>query len=159
MKYIIKMTCKRCGKEFIAHSPARKFCSVDCQKANYKESGKAKEQWTKANHKKQQKNYSTYSNGKTRCLICGAWVKAPAMHAWQKHRISARDYKKTFSLPYGKGLLPEDLKEVKKDYVFDNGTVKNLKKGVHTRYKKGDARRLEGVKRRLELGQIKKLRI
>lgn len=48
------------------------------------------------------------------------------------------DYKSEFGLDQGKGILPDDLKEIKKNHVFENGTVKNLEKGKETRFKKGD---------------------
>jgi len=153
----IDMTCKRCGAPFIAHSPARRYCSTECQKLHYKETGRAKDSWTRANQKVQQKNWDTYSDEKQKCLICGAWVKAPAMHAYQAHGVTAHEYKEAFNIPYGVGLLPEELKKIKRDHVFDNGTVENLTKyGVPTRIKKGEPRRFDGVLRRYELGQTKR---
>ena len=48
------------------------------------------------------------------------------------------DYKLEFGLDQGRGILPDDLKEIKKNHVFENGTVKNLKKGKKFWFKKGD---------------------
>ncbi len=81
------------------------------------------------------------------------------MHAYQRHRITAHEYKEHFEIPFGKGLLPTYLKEIKRDHVFKNGTVNNLPKGKAKRFKKGEARVYDGVKRRLELKQITKLDI
>lgn len=148
--------CTVCGKEYVAHSNARKYCD-SCKVAKYKEM--QKRAWTKANYKNQQREYQKKSQDKSQCLICGAWVKAPAMHAYQKHGVSARDYKEAFELPFGKGLLPEYLKEIKREAVFSNGTVKNLKKGSFKRFKKGEDRTRDGVRRRLELKQISKLNL
>lgn len=81
------------------------------------------------------------------------------MHAWQFHRVTAREYKEEFQLPFKKGLLPEELKKIKREHVFQNETVKNLEKGASKRYKKGEERVYAGVLRRAELGQTKQPRI
>jgi len=146
--------CTVCGKEYVGYSNARKYCTP-CQEVKYKEL--AKRGWTKHNAKVQALEHSTYQAGKTKCLYCGAWSKAPAMHAYQKHGITAHEYKEAYALPFGKGLLPEYLKEIKRDYVFQNHTVDNLKAGAHMRLKKGEERTYRGVERRLELKQISKL--
>ena len=148
----LTLTCTLCKKEYVGHSHVRKFCDA-CKKEGYKKA--QKRGWTKANHKFQAKQHATYQSGKSKCLLCGAWVKAPAMHAYQKHNVSAREYKEAYNLPYGKGLLSPELKEIKREYVFANGTVENLKKGARTRIQKGEERRFDGVKRRAELGQTK----
>lgn len=78
------------------------------------------------------------------------------MHAYQKHGVTAHDYKEAYRLPYGKGLLPEELKIIKREYVFTNKTVNNLSKGKTQRFKKGEERVYDGLQRRKELGQIKR---
>lgn len=147
--------CKNCKKKSVVFSNASLFCSKDCQKESYKKSGKAKALYERANLKQQQKRWETYEKGKTKCLVCGAWTIAPAMHAYQKHKITARGYKDSFEIPYGKGLIPEGLKAVKKKHVFVNGTIENLQKGEKQRYKKGDSRCLDGYRRRKQLGQAR----
>lgn len=149
-------TCTVCGEKYTAHSNARKYCDK-CRVIKYHEMDKRR--WTKANAKVQAREYSVRTKDKSQCLICGAWVKAPAMHAYQKHRVTAYEYKEAFDLPFGKGLLPTSLKEIKRDHVFDNHTVDNLKKGKGMRFHKGEERVFEGVKRRLHIGQISRLRI
>ena len=146
--------CTECGKGYIGFSNSRKYCDT-CKEVKYKEM--QKRAWTKNNQRAQAKEHSTYRKGKSRCLVCGAWVKAPAMHAYQKHGISAHDYKDAFNLPYGKGLLSPELKEIKREHVFANGTVKNLlrPKSVRSRFKKGEQRVYDGVLRKAELGLTK----
>jgi len=69
--------------------------------------------------------------------------------------VTAHEYKEAFDIPFSKGLLPEELKEIKRDHVIENGTIENLKKGAHQRFKKGEDRCLDGHRRRVLLGQVK----
>ena len=51
--------------------------------------------------------------------------------------MSAREYKKYFSLDLKRGIVPEDYKEVMRRHVYTNGTIDNLKNGAKYRFKKG----------------------
>lgn len=144
--------CTVCHQTYTSHSNASKYCP-SCKSTKYKEM--SKRAWTKANHKHQAEEYQRQDKNKTQCLICGAWVKAPAMHAYQKHGVTAREYKQEFELPFGKGLLPQYLKERKREAVITNGTINNLPKGSGRRFTKGEDRCYDGLRRRQELNQIK----
>ena len=87
---------------------------------------------------KRDREAMTPSEGKLQCLICNRWYRQVGTHVWQTHGCTMADYKLEFGLDQGRGILPDDLKEIKKNHVFENGTVKNLKKGKKFWFKKGD---------------------
>jgi hypothetical protein len=128
--------CAYCDNEIQRTSPRAnnvKFCSADCRQSHYRDSGKLKASSDKANHSR----YNKYAKGKEQCVICDGWYWGVCYHATQRHGISEREYKKMIGADLGKGRLPAETKEKKKQHVFENGTVENLKKGAKYRYQKG----------------------
>lgn len=137
------MKCTRtgCPNEVDKSHPKanhKKYCSKQCQNLHYKEvnAERIKAVTNRLNHAK----YDKYEQGKERCIICDGWYWSVCQHAVQRHKISAKDYKRMIGADVGKGRIPKRLKRLKREYVFENGTVENLKKGAHMRYKKGDTR-------------------
>ena len=51
--------------------------------------------------------------------------------------MTAREYKEYFDLEVKKGMLSEELREIKAEHVRANGTIENLKKGKVNWFKKG----------------------
>jgi hypothetical protein len=136
------MKCKylECSKEIVRTSPRannKKFCSVECRDDHYYATGKTKERWTKNNAKTSEIN-GRYEVGKIRCKECGRYWRFLLCHVYQKHGLDKDSYKQKYGMDKGRGLIMEDLKEIKKERVFENGTVENLKKGKKTRYRKND---------------------
>ena len=76
-------------------------------------------------------------DGKIKCLVCGRYSVRPISHVWQKHDMTAREYKTEFGLDLKKGIATEEYKDRMRDHVFSNGTVDNLKRGEVYRFKKG----------------------
>lgn len=74
---------------------------------------------------------------KIKCLECGLLFTRPLSHVWQKHGLTAREYKKKHGLDVKRGIATPEYKEHMRDLVFQNGTVGNLKKGAAYRFKKG----------------------
>lgn len=64
-------------------------------------------------------------------------------HAWQRHSVLAREYKDTFGIEQGKGLIDSEQREILREHVKQNADIvikKNLvNKGRMTRFKKGDS--------------------
>jgi hypothetical protein len=56
------------------------------------------------------------------------------------HELSEAAYKKMAGLDHKKGLIPEDLKELKAEHVRENGTIGNLKNGAVNWFVPGDKR-------------------
>lgn len=75
---------------------------------------------------------------KIQCKICGKWFRQVGSHVIQSHGMTAREYREEFGFDVKRGQLPEDYRKLKADYVFENGTVKNLEKGKKFWFKKGD---------------------
>lgn len=79
--------------------------------------------------------------GKPICHICGKSFKKLMSHAWQKHGISAREYKIKFGLETTKGIMCEEsvaLARQRNLEHYDKVVLQNLvSKGEGTRFKKG----------------------
>lgn len=134
-------TCKQCLKEFTPENfNARnvKFCSVACREEKYKLTmpSRSKEARDAYNHAK----WNKYAKGKFQCPFCKGWYNALLYHVRQRHDMSASDYKARFGLNRSHSIITESIKEKKREAVFENGTVENLKKGAHMRFVKGDTR-------------------
>jgi hypothetical protein len=54
--------------------------------------------------------------------------------------MSGREYREYFDLEVKRGILPPDLRELKAEYVKENGTIENLKTGKKYWFVKGDKR-------------------
>jgi hypothetical protein len=68
----------------------------------------------------------------------------------------AREYRERYGFDVKKGQLPDDLRQLKAEQVFDNGTVENLKAGEKYWFHKGDVgistyKRSEQTRERLRL--------
>lgn len=140
-------TCKNCLKEFVNEKPNAhnvKFCSKECREELY-DITKTRS-YNAYNHAK----YNNFEVGKFKCPFCEGWYKALLHHVWQRHDLSASDYKERFGLNNSTTLITPALKERKREAVFENGTVENLKKGTPTRFVKGDTRPGMKYKRREE---------
>lgn len=84
------------------------------------------------------KIHSKKDKNKIQCAICGRYYRQVGSHIVQRHGIEAREYRKEYGFDLKKGQLPTDLRELKAKQVFENGTVKNLKKGKQYWFIKGD---------------------
>lgn len=77
------------------------------------------------------------AKNKIQCLVCKRWYRQVGSHVWQRHKMLAREYRQEYGFDVKRGQLPPDLRKLKADYVFENGTVRNLKKGKKFWWKKG----------------------
>lgn len=134
-------TCKQCQKEIIRTSPRAnnvKFCSLLCRnRFNYQKNGGAEAQREYIYKKK----YETMDKEKIQCQVCGKWYRKVGAHIVQVHKITAREYREKYGFDVKRGQYPEDLKEILREHVVENETIKNLKKGKKYWFKKGQ----EGV--------------
>lgn len=132
--------CKKCHKNFTPKPQAHnvKFCSVACREKHYDETMvcRQKEYVDARNHEK----WNKFAPGKFQCPFCSGWYRALLHHVWQRHDMSESEYKKRFGYNHSTTFITQELKEIKREKVFENGTVKNLTKGAKTRYVKGDKR-------------------
>lgn len=139
-KVEIRKNCKECGGP-ITRKRFRTYCSDTCANAaHYKTKVK---KYGKKFLREQQREYlylKTENNGKEKiqCKICGRWYRQVGIHIWYVHKMTAREYREIYGFDVKRGQLPEDLRELKEAHVFNNDTVKNLKKGKKFRFKKGD---------------------
>ena len=81
------------------------------------------------------------SDGKVICHICGKSFNKVLAHVWQKHGLSAKEYKIKFGLNTTKGIVSESTREKCQKAVrdnFDKVVVNNLiNKGTATRFTVG----------------------
>lgn len=89
-------------------------------------------------------------SNKIACLLCGKAYRRVCRHAQQAHGVTAKEYKHTFGLDTKRGLLTDEAREIMREHTKQNGTIENLKKGVHTRYKKGVSNNYPRSKQTLE---------
>jgi len=126
-----KPLCKICGKTFKRTSNSQKYCSIKCRNKQYLP------RVTEWHRQKRKKVASTPAENKLQCIICGGWYRQVSNHIYYAHKMTAREFRKKYGFDIKRGHLPEDLRELKSKYVFENGTVENLKVGAKYRYKKG----------------------
>lgn len=48
-----------------------------------------------------------FAGDKIQCLICGKWFCCLAKHLVYKHNTTAEEYKETYNLPWGRGLVSD----------------------------------------------------
>jgi hypothetical protein len=129
-KVKIRKTCKICGDK-ITGIRYRTYCSKKCRtKANNKKAYKRQREWTRNKR-------GEFKPGKIQCQICGKYYRQVGTHIYHRHHITAREYRKEYGFDVKRGQLSKDLWKIKKDYVFENGTILNLKKGKINWFKKG----------------------
>lgn len=132
----IRSNCKVCGGS-LPTSRHRTYCSKKCR--NYainKRHSKAHTDWQRDRRNRQ----AIYpSKDKIQCMLCGKWYRQVGSHIVQVHKITAREYRKELGFDVKKGQLPDDLRQLKREQVFENKTVKNLKAGKKFWYKKGQS--------------------
>lgn len=131
-----KMKCLLCKKEFKQkqHANNQKYCSAICRrKVEYKRKGGAEFQ-------REYLQKKALRDGKPRiqCKICDKWFRQVGSHIVQIHQMTAREYREEFGFDVKRGQLPDDYRQIKAEYVFENGTVNNLKKGKKYWFEKGD---------------------
>lgn len=96
---------------------------------------------------------------KLKCLICGRSYKHLGSHIWHGHKVTAREYKEEFGLPYKMALISPEIKAKKQDaFELDRERyLKNLTKaGTKYQFKKGHTgqRRISEHERRVQLERI-----
>lgn len=129
------MKCKLCKKKIvITNSNTRnvKYCSIECREKFYYINYRKEWQLNKADEKALKP-----SKNKIQCQICLKWYRQVGSHIVNRHQMLAKDYRYEYGFDVKRGQLPEDLRELKASQVFENGTVKNLKKGKVFWFKKG----------------------
>lgn len=129
--------CFHCGKVFTPKLNANniKFCSVSCRNKNYYRKHNRKEEQREYNQKKLLARF--LKNELVQCQICKRWFRQVGSHIWQKHGITAREYREQFGFDVKKGQLPKDYRELKAEQAFEGGGVKNLERGKQFWFKKG----------------------
>jgi hypothetical protein len=98
---------------------------------------------------------------KLKCKICGKQFQHLGSHIWHKHKITARQYKEKFGLPYNMALISEKIYE-KKVKAFDEHREKylsNINKDNGYRFKKGKTgtRRISELERKRIIERIEKV--
>lgn len=131
------MICKFCQKEFTVTNPHThnvKYCSKSCSgKFHYQKRGGAATQREYA----YKKYYESLDKEKIQCQICHQWYRKVGAHIVQVHKITAREYREKYGFDVKRGQYPEDLKEVLREHIVENETIKNLEKGAKFRFKPG----------------------
>lgn len=101
-------------------------------------------------------------NVKLKCKICGKKFNHLGSHIWHKHKMTAREYKTEFELPYKMALISDEIYMKKKKHFEENQEkyLTNLKKyGKKYQFKKGQTgqRRISQHERKAHLKRILEL--
>jgi len=80
------------------------------------------------------------------CLICKKEFVRPLSHCWQKHGMSAREYKENFGLDVKKGIATKEYKDKMRNLlkpqsiqaVIIGGKKSRFIKGVSNNYKRSE---------------------
>lgn len=132
----IRKTCKVCGNSLPLGF--RTFCSTKCRTYDInKRHKKAQVKWHK---EKADAEAMIPSKDKIQCLLCGRWYRQVGSHIVQRHKMTAREYRELVGFDVKRGQLPDDLRQLKREQVLENGTVENLKAGKRFRFVKNDPR-------------------
>jgi DNA repair exonuclease SbcCD ATPase subunit len=94
------------------------------------------------------------------CRICKKGFKHLGSHIWHKHKITAREYKSMFGLPYKWGLISQEIKEKKRKIASWQQTwKKNFRHWRKYAFKKGQkaVRRMTPVLRKVLIERIIKV--
>ena len=129
----IRTTCKVCDGPL--PKGYRTYCSDICR--NYATNQRHSKDHTDWQRKQRDAKASRPSKDKIQCLICGKWYRQVGTHIVQVHKMTAREYRKEYGFDVKRGQLPKDLRQLKREQVFENKTVKNLKVGKKFWFKKG----------------------
>lgn len=124
--------CKVCRKPLI-YKRQRSYCSKTCRYKFYSRKYRAK------NREWQRNQRGKYTEGKLRCVICSKFYVQIVSHVVQRHKMTGEEYRTEFDLPM-RGIIPAWYRQMKGEQALDNGTYKNLKKGIKTRYTMDDPR-------------------
>lgn len=146
--------CKQCNKPVIkTHSASnnQKFCSIRCRNKSYQPRVSA---WQRQKYDRLATNEP---DGKVRCLICGRWYIQVGSHIYQRHELTAREYREYFNLEVSKGILPDWFRSLKGFNALENGTYLNLKAGRPHRFKLNDPKAGKYTRSPITLERIRKL--
>ena len=138
----IRKTCKVCCG--LLPPRFRTFCSKKCRVYDINQRHRAFQ--TEWHRKKRNAEALIPSKDKIQCLLCGRWYRQVGSHICQVHKMTARDYRAMVGFDVKRGQLPDDLRQLYREQVFENKTVKNLKAGRRFWFVKGDPR--AGIYRR-----------
>lgn len=149
------MNCVTCKKSIKNIFKARKYCSAKCRNKEYTQ------RYKEYRSKFQRDRYDAYasipSKNKIKCLICGKYYTQVGSHAYNSHRITAREYRELNGLDVKRGILPTKLRKLKASQCRENGTINNLKNGKRYRYVKGDKKAGKYTRSKQTLERLSKL--
>lgn len=127
--------CRQCQQEFTPkqHANNAVFCSVKCRHKNeYARSWKA---WQE---KKRYDDAQIPDDNKLQCPYCHWWYTQICWHAYQKHGISARQFKDDCWRDVKRWMVPLSYREKKKEIAVSNGTLIDPSRGIPYRFSIGD---------------------
>lgn len=154
----MKRVCEDCGETKGKIVNSRKFGKMLCNKCYliYNTHGGEPKKYPLP--PKGEIHYN--EEGKPICHICGRAEGKILAHVWQKHKMSADEYKKKFGLDRIRGVVSDEVKEHHSKPTLENyDTVikENLiEGGKASRFKKGSAGRTRDKVSEQTLKRLKK---
>lgn len=130
------MNCQICKKKIKLNKYAHnvKYCSAKCRNKKYQP---YRTEWTR---KRNDRVASKPSSKKVKCEICSKYYVQVGTHIVQRHKMTAREYRKELGFDVKRGQIPDWYRVIKSTQAIECGGVKNLKLGKKFWFKKGDKR-------------------
>ena len=94
---------------------------------------------------------------KIQCLICGRFYTQVGSHIFQRHEMTAREYREYFELEVKRGIVPDYYRSFKGQQALGNGTWQNLKKGKQFWFKPNDTKAGKYKRSPVTLARLKNL--
>ena len=138
-KVVSVPNCIVCGAKLVrpsdpkAHTP-RRYCSKTCRYRFYDK------RYHDYRLEYVRNKTGAYRPDKKKCAICNKWYVQVVSHIVQRHKMTNREYREMFDLPFKRGIVPDWYRQEKKALNYYSGTYKNIfgENSVKSRYFKGD---------------------
>jgi len=139
------INCRTCGVNLLMYKiknpRLRSYCGKTCRDKWHTRARVASGYSQAVQARQSDARASVARPGAIQCAICLRWYKRPAHHAWQRHGVSAREYKKDVGLSLTRGITTQADHDRMRLHALDNGMdVRLAKLGARTRYTQGDIR-------------------
>lgn len=131
--------CRVCGSK-IVRNRFRSYCCTKCRNKEYAQ--RYKKYRSAFQLARYDRLHSKPSLGKMQCEICGRWYIQVCSHAYLRHGMTGREYRKFIGKDIKRGYIPEWYREKKHESNQANwDKIKsNLEAGKKYWFKPGDPR-------------------
>lgn len=132
--------CKVCGQPIdrLRNKRLRSYCSVACRNRFHSQKMIASGQSQKRQQLYAERKATEASDMKKKCALCGLWFRRVAFHVFQRHQMTAYEYKQYLQIRTSRGILADESRKHLHDLALEYKMDEQLKHaGKATRFVKG----------------------